>query len=250
MVVSCLAYSSTLKAEATFSFETSVDFQRTTRSYIFREQDTGFCSERGFLLGLLFDPESGGNILLRNVGWLSTYYTALYLQKTRYWLLLRERFLAWLTLRPWRQRQHSPSKRRLTFNGLHGAVSSENEILALLRENERPSYSFISWPWSNQEYVYFEHGALNGTHREVGQLPLTRMIRGCITATKKLPYTQISVSVKLNTNCVRSEKCIITFAITFLFLRSELGDGSVGLDLTLGVKMVRSASAVSYKLHP
>jgi hypothetical protein len=33
-LVSCLAYSSTLKMEATCSSETSVDFQRTTRRYI------------------------------------------------------------------------------------------------------------------------------------------------------------------------------------------------------------------------
>jgi hypothetical protein len=34
MPVSCLAYSSTLKMKATWSSETSVDFQRTTRRYI------------------------------------------------------------------------------------------------------------------------------------------------------------------------------------------------------------------------
>jgi hypothetical protein len=34
MIVSCLAYSSTLKMEARCSSETSVDFQRTTRRYI------------------------------------------------------------------------------------------------------------------------------------------------------------------------------------------------------------------------
>jgi hypothetical protein len=34
MLVSCLAYSSTMKMEATYSSETSVDFQRTKRRYI------------------------------------------------------------------------------------------------------------------------------------------------------------------------------------------------------------------------
>jgi hypothetical protein len=38
-LVSCLAYSLTLKMEATFSPETSLDFQRTTRRYI-REDRT------------------------------------------------------------------------------------------------------------------------------------------------------------------------------------------------------------------
>jgi hypothetical protein len=32
----------------------------------------------GFLLGLVFDAEDGGDMILRNVGWLSTHYTALF----------------------------------------------------------------------------------------------------------------------------------------------------------------------------
>jgi hypothetical protein len=32
----------------------------------------------GFLLGLFFDPEDGGDMFLRNVGRLSKNYTALY----------------------------------------------------------------------------------------------------------------------------------------------------------------------------
>jgi hypothetical protein len=34
-----------------------------------------------FLLGLSFDPEDGGEMFLRNVGWLSTDYTALYYRR-------------------------------------------------------------------------------------------------------------------------------------------------------------------------
>jgi hypothetical protein len=33
LLVSCLAYASALKVEATYSSETSVDFQRTTQRY-------------------------------------------------------------------------------------------------------------------------------------------------------------------------------------------------------------------------
>jgi hypothetical protein len=32
----------------------------------------------GFFLGLFFDPEDGGSVFLRNGGWLSSDYTALY----------------------------------------------------------------------------------------------------------------------------------------------------------------------------
>jgi hypothetical protein len=36
------------------------------------------CFHAGFLLNLFFDPEDGGDMFLRNVGWHSTDYTALY----------------------------------------------------------------------------------------------------------------------------------------------------------------------------
>jgi hypothetical protein len=36
------------------------------------------CFHAGFLLSLFFSPEDGSDMLLRNVGWLSTDYTALY----------------------------------------------------------------------------------------------------------------------------------------------------------------------------
>jgi hypothetical protein len=36
------------------------------------------CFHAGFLLGLFFDHNNEGDIFLRNVGWLSTDYTALY----------------------------------------------------------------------------------------------------------------------------------------------------------------------------
>jgi hypothetical protein len=36
------------------------------------------CFHADFLFGLFFDPEDGSDMLPRNVGWLSTEYTALY----------------------------------------------------------------------------------------------------------------------------------------------------------------------------
>jgi hypothetical protein len=44
MLISCLIYSSTLKTEATCSYENSVDFQRTTRRYI--QEDGTFRNHR------------------------------------------------------------------------------------------------------------------------------------------------------------------------------------------------------------
>jgi hypothetical protein len=38
----------------------------------------------GFLLGLVFDPEDGSDIFLRNIGSLSTAYMALYPRKYNY----------------------------------------------------------------------------------------------------------------------------------------------------------------------
>jgi hypothetical protein len=42
--------------------------------------------------------------------------------------LLSSWFLSWLTLRPWRWRRHVPPKCRLTFKGLHNAISQKVEL--------------------------------------------------------------------------------------------------------------------------
>jgi hypothetical protein len=42
-------------------------------------------SRAGFLLGLFFDPENVSYMLLRNVGWLSTDYIALYTTSQNSW---------------------------------------------------------------------------------------------------------------------------------------------------------------------
>jgi hypothetical protein len=39
------------------------------------------CFHAGFLLGLFFDPKKGSDILVRNIGGLSTDYMALYPRK-------------------------------------------------------------------------------------------------------------------------------------------------------------------------
>jgi hypothetical protein len=54
-LVSCVAYSSTLKMKATCFPETSVDFQRTTRRYI--PEDRTLCTEE-FLVSTV-DPNTG-----------------------------------------------------------------------------------------------------------------------------------------------------------------------------------------------
>jgi hypothetical protein len=44
------------------------------------------------LLCLFFGPEDGGDIFLRNVGWLSTDYTAFYLRRQKYIHIIRRKF--------------------------------------------------------------------------------------------------------------------------------------------------------------
>jgi hypothetical protein len=73
MLVSCLAYSSTLKMEAKCSSEESADFQQTTRHYIPEERTlpgsvlfAGCFSHTCF--SLQFHPEDRGSMFLRNVG--------------------------------------------------------------------------------------------------------------------------------------------------------------------------------------
>jgi hypothetical protein len=59
--------------EVTYSSETSVDYQLITRHYIPEDRTLhvhrcGGKQSSGFLLGLYFDPEDGGDMFLRNVG--------------------------------------------------------------------------------------------------------------------------------------------------------------------------------------
>jgi hypothetical protein len=64
-----------MKMETACSSETSVDFQRTTRRYIPEDSTQALlatCFHAGFLFGLFFYPEVGGDIFIRNVGSLSS----------------------------------------------------------------------------------------------------------------------------------------------------------------------------------
>jgi hypothetical protein len=65
--VSCLVYSSTLKMEATFSSETSVDFQRTTRHYIPEESTlhNPVCRVGRICLRTCFNSGTAGRVLIK-----------------------------------------------------------------------------------------------------------------------------------------------------------------------------------------
>jgi hypothetical protein len=72
--------------------------------YHLHHQGSCFLLYAGFLLGLPFDPEDGGDMFLWIVGWLSPYYMALYFGRensSRTLLPLEMSSSAWC---PWRGR--------------------------------------------------------------------------------------------------------------------------------------------------
>jgi hypothetical protein len=61
----------------------STDVSEEHTAFIFRVKEyeqalLATCFHPGFLLGLFFDLEDGGDMFLRNIGWHSTDYTASY----------------------------------------------------------------------------------------------------------------------------------------------------------------------------
>jgi hypothetical protein len=71
-----LAVKLTFNSRVPSSVQSRPTFRRNTS--IFSRSLLATCFHAGFFLDLFFDPEDGGDMLLRNVGWLSTDYTALY----------------------------------------------------------------------------------------------------------------------------------------------------------------------------
>jgi hypothetical protein len=69
---------SPLKANRCFGGTHRLHHQRWSISWARNKQDLATCFQAGFLLSLFFRPEYEGDMLLRNVCWLSVDYTALY----------------------------------------------------------------------------------------------------------------------------------------------------------------------------
>jgi uncharacterized membrane protein len=112
-----VAISSTLEMEATWSSETSVDFQRNTWCYIPAEQETTVKT-----CGNQFYPEDRSDMFLRNVGWFSIQYIVLYPSRAR-----NHRENMWQPILPWRWKRHVPPKLRLIFNTIHGVISQSSK---------------------------------------------------------------------------------------------------------------------------
>jgi hypothetical protein len=108
------------------------------------------CFHVGFLLGLFFDPEDGGDVFLRNVSWLSTDYTALhprrlYSSKPPLWeaQILQSNNNAHCTtgltwLRKRQSPQHEWTQSFKTQEHCHNKASMLHSISPYLHENYLP----------------------------------------------------------------------------------------------------------------
>jgi hypothetical protein len=65
--------------EVGFEVLTAVVMKSSISALLQSSLDT--CFHAGFLPGVFFDPEDGGNMFLRNVSCISTNYMALYLRR-------------------------------------------------------------------------------------------------------------------------------------------------------------------------
>jgi hypothetical protein len=144
-LVSCLAYSFSMKMEATCSSVTSVDFQWTTRYDISEDRTLhNHCCENLKSYTVIHYGEVYLSQCLTI--WEATdqedqtpLYPILPSQvqgQEHHSMLLKLSllpascwFLAWLIFWPWRWRRHVHPKRRLIFNGLHGITFQKTELI-------------------------------------------------------------------------------------------------------------------------
>jgi hypothetical protein len=112
---------------------TSTNISQKHAASIFRVEKNSFTCcllHGGFLLGLLFNPEGGGNIFVQYVGWLSMdlVYSSILKVGATYLSNMSADFLwTWFTLQSWRWGQHICPICRLTFYGLHGVMDGPKD---------------------------------------------------------------------------------------------------------------------------
>jgi hypothetical protein len=91
-------------------------------------------------------------------------------------------FPAWLILKPLRYKPHYPPKRRLNFNGLHGAVSQKTRLITSAAIHLEALFV------SELSYIVFIYGlsGRNSSHRAACCISRAQTLPGKMTVTPQL----------------------------------------------------------------
>jgi hypothetical protein len=157
----------TLKMEAIYSSETSVDTQLTTRRYI-PEDGTCHLLLRWFIAQLIFLPWKWRRYIPPKRRLTLNGLHGVISQKMVHATCFHAGLLLSLIFQPSRWRRYVPSKRRFTLNGLHGVISKKMVHATCFRAGLMASLFFRPCRWGR--YVPPKRRlTLNGIHGVISQ---------------------------------------------------------------------------------